>query len=251
MLSFFRKIRKNLMNEGKTSRYIKYALGEILLVVIGILIALQINNWNESNKARVYELKMLKEIQVTLKQDLAYMNMILTRVQTIDESSQAVLVMLKQDDVNKTELIKRINDMSIGIVLQFNFGAYEALKSTGIERVLNDELRNELVDYYEFKIPRFTKLLSNSDNPLLRQQQQDLLWELFDFEVSDYQYQEGELISSINKFKGENYNDQLLQKFLSITVLHAKNSIFRLGFLVDDLQDLMELLERELDELDV
>jgi len=46
MIKFFRNIRKKLLAEGKTTNYLKYAVGEIVLVVIGILIALQINNWN-------------------------------------------------------------------------------------------------------------------------------------------------------------------------------------------------------------
>jgi hypothetical protein len=50
MIKFFRNIRQNLLNEGKTSKYFKYAIGEIVLVVIGILIALSINNWNEQRK---------------------------------------------------------------------------------------------------------------------------------------------------------------------------------------------------------
>ncbi|GLU45473.1 hypothetical protein Musp01_30970 [Muricauda sp. NBRC 101325] len=50
MIKFFRNIRKTLLNEGKTSKYLKYAVGEIILVVIGILIALHINNWNENRK---------------------------------------------------------------------------------------------------------------------------------------------------------------------------------------------------------
>ncbi|MCA0154412.1 DUF6090 family protein [Winogradskyella vincentii] len=50
MIKFFRKIRQNLLMENKTGKYFKYAIGEIVLVVIGILIALQINNWNEKRK---------------------------------------------------------------------------------------------------------------------------------------------------------------------------------------------------------
>lgn len=50
MIKFFRKIRYNLMETGKTGKYLKYAIGEIILVVIGILIALSINNWNEQKK---------------------------------------------------------------------------------------------------------------------------------------------------------------------------------------------------------
>ena len=52
MIKFFRKIRQNLLSEGKSGKYLKYAIGEILLVVIGILIALQINNWNEKHQAQ-------------------------------------------------------------------------------------------------------------------------------------------------------------------------------------------------------
>ena len=50
MIKFFRKIRYDLMEINKTGKYLKYAIGEIVLVVIGILIALSINNWNESRK---------------------------------------------------------------------------------------------------------------------------------------------------------------------------------------------------------
>jgi hypothetical protein len=50
MIKFFRKIRQNLLLEGKTGKYLKYAIGEIVLVVIGILIALQINNWHDHRK---------------------------------------------------------------------------------------------------------------------------------------------------------------------------------------------------------
>ncbi|NNC44454.1 MAG: hypothetical protein HKN99_01055 [Winogradskyella sp.] len=55
MIKFFRKIRYNLMEQNKTGKYFKYAIGEIILVVIGILIALQINNWNEQRKEKQQE----------------------------------------------------------------------------------------------------------------------------------------------------------------------------------------------------
>ena len=50
MIKFFRQIRKTLINQNNMGKYFKYAIGEILLVVIGILIALQINIWNEQKK---------------------------------------------------------------------------------------------------------------------------------------------------------------------------------------------------------
>jgi len=60
MLKFFRKIRKDLLSDGKTGKYLKYAIGEIVLVVIGILIALQINNWNENRKDARMEIQVLR-----------------------------------------------------------------------------------------------------------------------------------------------------------------------------------------------
>jgi len=63
MIKFFRHIRQALIMENKTSKYFKYAIGEIILVVIGILIALQINNWNENRKKDSDRIEMLKNMQ--------------------------------------------------------------------------------------------------------------------------------------------------------------------------------------------
>ena len=73
MLKFFRKIRQNLLMENKTGKYFKYAIGEIVLVVIGILIALQINTWNENRKSK----DIVKNYYVQILQDLSkeYINL--------------------------------------------------------------------------------------------------------------------------------------------------------------------------------
>jgi len=60
MINFFKKIRKKLLSKNKFSSYIIYAVGEIILVVVGILIALQINNWNESRKQRLHKIELVK-----------------------------------------------------------------------------------------------------------------------------------------------------------------------------------------------
>tara|TARA_R110001606_G_scaffold388375_1_gene553643 strand:- start:1328 stop:2371 length:1044 start_codon:yes stop_codon:yes gene_type:complete len=70
MIKFFRKIRQNLLLENKTGKYLKYAIGEIALVVIGILIALQINNWNEERQNHNNTISIFKDIQEDLLNDI-------------------------------------------------------------------------------------------------------------------------------------------------------------------------------------
>jgi hypothetical protein len=69
MIKFFRKIRQKMLTENKFSKYLLYAIGEIILVVIGILIALQINNWNEGRKEKSYLHKVYAQIQQDLQTD--------------------------------------------------------------------------------------------------------------------------------------------------------------------------------------
>jgi len=69
MIKFFRKIRLKLLSAGKTGKYFKYAIGEIALVMIGILLALQVSNWNEANKSRILEKRYLSELILDLQKD--------------------------------------------------------------------------------------------------------------------------------------------------------------------------------------
>src|SRR5210317_1410452 len=71
MLRFFRQIRQRLLTENRFSKYLLYAVGEILLVVFGILIALQIDNWNENVNRKTAEQKALKNLQLDFEYNLA------------------------------------------------------------------------------------------------------------------------------------------------------------------------------------
>ena len=73
MLHFFRNIRKKLAAQNRAAAYLRYAIGEILLVVVGILIALQVNNWNEGRKNQKFEHEILSLIDQNLEQDSIYL----------------------------------------------------------------------------------------------------------------------------------------------------------------------------------
>jgi len=90
MTKFFRTIRQQMLSNDKVSRYIIYALGEIVLVVIGILIALQINNWNESEKIKQQEQIILKNILEDLEKDKLGLNRII-EIRTSKANSAKIL----------------------------------------------------------------------------------------------------------------------------------------------------------------
>lgn len=79
MLKLFQRIRRKLLSEGNLKKYLVYAIGEILLVVIGILIALQVNNWNEDRKDRKTEEKVLLAIFNNLEEDAVTMRQVTAR----------------------------------------------------------------------------------------------------------------------------------------------------------------------------
>jgi len=91
MIKFFNKIRQQLLMENKTRKYLKYAIGEILLVVIGILIALQVNNWNEKQKNKQKELTILENILQDLINDKVGLNSIIER-RTSKAASAEIMV---------------------------------------------------------------------------------------------------------------------------------------------------------------
>ncbi len=71
MIKFFRRIRQELLTENKFSKYLLYAIGEIILVVIGILIAIQINNWNQNRLKGKKEIQILKSFETQFQNDIS------------------------------------------------------------------------------------------------------------------------------------------------------------------------------------
>ena len=96
MIKFFRKIRYDLMKKNKTAKYLKYALGEIILVVIGILIALNINNWNEHQKGKKNEVELLNSLKKELIQNIEQLAVIRNNNEAYKDASREVVSKLAQ-----------------------------------------------------------------------------------------------------------------------------------------------------------
>jgi len=148
MIKFFRHIRKSLLMENKIGKYFKYAIGEIILVVIGILLALQINNWNENRKNRNYEKEILYLINQNLKKDSIALSIELNKSR---ESNQLTDRLLKQ--INLGNYNDSLNNW-LGKIISFErfksqSSAFEVLKSKGIDIISDTELQLELIGYYD------------------------------------------------------------------------------------------------------
>ncbi len=154
MIKFFRNIRQNLLNEGKTTNYFKYAIGEIVLVVIGILIALNINNWNEDRKDKIKERAYLVNLNKDIKADISYNN------RNIFERFDKKVEALKngkayyQNLYIITDTLAFLNDLGYGAVFgnvnwSFKKTTYNQLVNTGDFKIIeNDSLRESILSYY-------------------------------------------------------------------------------------------------------
>jgi hypothetical protein len=157
MLRFFRQIRKKLIKQENVRKYLWYALGEILLVMIGILLALQVNNWNENRKEKIYEHRMLIELSVALVNDIGNFRLLEDMISNLEESIFYLTDASNMDDRRSLEIDSVRHHLDsvwgFGVYIAYNEGPYEALKSSGLDKISNDSLRNEIAKLYSFSLP--------------------------------------------------------------------------------------------------
>ena len=157
MIKFFRHIRKTLISKNKMGKYFKYAIGEILLVVFGILIALQINNWNENRKANNIELELLKEVRNGLKTDLSDANYNLNSQKDKLRSQNIIIKWLESDEPFHDSLSNHLNQIHFGTYFQSNESPYQTLKQMGLRTIKNDSLRNKITGLYDLGYQQYDK----------------------------------------------------------------------------------------------
>ena len=185
MLRFFRQIRQRLLTENRFSKYLLYAIGEILLVVIGILIALQIDTWNEERKNRAFEREVLAQIKENLVQDRKALEVVAKSYRDAIEASRLLL-----DSSNRSAYPDSV-PYWLGRVAHFDrfqplTNSYEALKSRGLDNVTDDSVRLLLGQYYEGKIAHTIEAMGDIETsfndewlPLLREHVADFKFKTY------------------------------------------------------------------------
>ena len=148
MLPFFRKIRYRLARDNQFFKYSRYAIGEIVLVVIGILIALYINNWNEERKMKQTELILLKNLLKELNGDLKSFEGMKQWSEGASQSSIIIVNALKNKTPLNDSVLAAFTKASLPFDFNYNSATFENLKSIGFSIISNIELRGKIQNLY-------------------------------------------------------------------------------------------------------
>ncbi|NQU34370.1 MAG: hypothetical protein HQ521_14155 [Bacteroidetes bacterium] len=199
MINPFRNIRLSLPSEMRTGKYLKYAIGEIFLVVIGILIAVNINNWNENRKTRTIEVNYLRNIQADLNTELK------NNDSYIKEHNQKAILgyNLMTTPVGKTKSEQLNLDMKRHYVhgwknfIPTNNTFKELISSGQLNSISSDSIK-----YYLLEIDKIYASIANSEHHMRRE------YEKYLYDIS---------VPNTALFNNINFDETLTTKMISTT----------------------------------
>jgi len=154
MIKFFQRIRRKLSDEGSLSKYLVYAVGEIALVVIGILIALQINNWNEWKKERATEILLLNSLKEEITANIEQ----LENGISIHKTSKEMCVLLLQhfgdpERIINSEFLDSLSEyISYPFGVNLKKGIVKSIIATGDLKTIKNEAIIEFITVFEDRI---------------------------------------------------------------------------------------------------
>ena len=153
------------METGKTTKYVKYAIGEIVLVVIGILIALSINNWNESRKREHLKQRLYVELYNSIKSDTVSYNQDLDRLKSVAMNATVLKEKIKFNEAYSSALDTSFAKLGLIRSIEANYTVLNRISDVGIEIIDDINLKNEVVHYYEDS-KNFVKYTTRSNDLL-------------------------------------------------------------------------------------
>lgn len=141
MLKFFKRIRRKLIGEGNLKRYLMYAFGEILLVMIGILLALKVNNWNENQKSNRQKNQLVKDLLVELNNTNSKIESTITLAEAKANACNLYFSLLTSKDYSESadSLSKLLDEILAGAPYDLELPSYQEAQSTGKMNLLNSK----------------------------------------------------------------------------------------------------------------
>ncbi|MFD0844618.1 DUF6090 family protein [Flaviramulus multivorans] len=184
-----------MLSENKFSKYLLYAIGEIVLVVIGILIALQINNWNELQKLKSNEIGLLKTFKKSLEKDMVNIDWNIKEFRTIDYSINILIKALNENLPYNDSLNFHFLNSTARWMPSIEQEVYATMTAADLNIITNDSLKLEIVDYYSFakrkfdkSINRYANVIENASNNIFNTRF-DGLWNTRDYAMIPYDYE--------------------------------------------------------------
>jgi hypothetical protein len=176
MINFFRKIRQQLLVENKTGKYLKYAIGEIVLVMIGILLALQVNNWSEEQKRGHIEKTFLRDINQEFKDNKMQFNRRMERHSQIAKGLDSMISMFPITTKNWDGILSIFHNSKFVFYPTFNpseSSLQSLINSSSFDVIKNERLRKhllswkDLVDDYKEEEDAVNNILKKLFYPIL------------------------------------------------------------------------------------
>ena len=174
MIKYFRKIRQNLLMENKTGKYLKYAIGEILLVIIGILIAVSINGWNEDRKLYNEEQSILKDLKQEMDLNLKTLEIVIEQHEKSLKAAEEIKELFDDRDAFNKMPAKTFSRLAFRMESNFTYdpqnGILNSLINSGrLSLFSNKELKYLLASFKELTVDAFesTHAINRERPPLM------------------------------------------------------------------------------------
>jgi len=253
MIKFFRKIRQKYLAENKIGKYLKYAVGEIILVAIGIFIALQVNNWNNKRLAEAEEYELLEEFKEELILDLSILKDCVADLKEDVLTKDKLFKINELESLNLDSLHLLIRDINVDVLP--NQTIFEKVKNKNITKLTNNKDLNQDIFNYFNGMNNATKSINYYfDKHLERQsffEQQNSIYNYNSYyrsieieglnQISETE-EKRQLIAFANTPKVSNLIKQIYS--------NEKTSAFRLDLLQIKMSKLLEKIQKELENTD-
>ncbi|WP_299159430.1 DUF6090 family protein [uncultured Eudoraea sp.] len=253
MIKFFRKIRQKMLTENKFSKYLLYAIGEIVLVVIGILIALQINNWNEKRKIQSLEFQFLNRLKSDLVIDTTYFNRRIHDSEELVQSHTKFIIEMHKEQENLKEVqdLFKLFRMNSELLTTQNSAFIELISSGKLDVISNVVLKNDLIMYYG-EIERAVKHIQEFNEfsvEVLLNMYRNTPYTVRVFPENDFYVRHDFNSHGEWDFINDPYSPKFQSLELDVSTYMAKHQVF-LGYF-NDLKnrssDLIEVIEEEIE----
>lgn len=163
MLTLLRKMRRKVLNQAMIRNYILYAIGEILLVSVGILLALYVNNNNEHWKQQVKSAEILSELKKNLAANSKQFQDEIALEEKVIASVDAVIRNLREVRVYNDSLEYHFSFCGFWPTSSWESSGYAALKSSGADLIESEVIRKGIIELYEIKYPSISEFIRNSE----------------------------------------------------------------------------------------